>query len=85
MTIAPDKDKQMYDNNTRIIPLTLEEFIEKKVPVKDKDKIGEIKDCYITYLVINKNKHHYDNHKYMHRWLSNELYQYAKQNLNIRK
>lgn len=40
----------MYDN-IRIIPLTLEEFIEKKVPVEHKDKIDEIKDHYITYLV----------------------------------
>ena len=74
---APDKDNQMYDN-IRIIPLTLEEFIKQKVPVEHKDKIDEIKDNYITYLVTNKNKHHYGNHEYMHKWLSNEFYQYAK-------
>ena len=72
-----DKDKQMCDNIRRI-PLTLEEFIEQKVPVEHKDKIDEIKDHYITYLVTNKNKHHYGNHEYMHKWLSNEFYQYAK-------
>ena len=67
-------------DNIRIIPLTLEEFIEQKVQVEHKDKIeiDEIKDNYIKYLVTNENKHHYDNHKYMHRWLSNQLYQYAK-------
>ena len=75
---APDnKNNQMYDD-IRIIPLTLEEFIEQKVPVEHKDKIDEIKDHYIKYLVTNENKHHYDNHEYMHKWLSNEFYQYAK-------
>ena len=68
---------QMYDNIRRI-PLTLEEFIEQRVPVEHKDKTDEIKDHYITYLVTNKNKHHYGNHEYMHKWLSNEFYQYAK-------
>ena len=67
----------MYDN-IRIIPLTLEEFIEQKVPVEHKDKISEIKDHYIKYLVTNENKHHYDNHEYMHKWLSKEFYIYAK-------
>lgn len=73
------------EENLRIIPLTLEEFIEQKVPAEHKDKISEIKDHYIIYLVTNKNKHHYGNHEYMYKWLSNEFFQLAKsQYLNIR-
>lgn len=76
--ILKEHKDNIMETNLRIIPLTLKEFIEQKIPAEHKDKIDEIKDHYIIYLVTNKNNHHYARHEHMHRWLTNELYQHSK-------
>jgi 5'(3')-deoxyribonucleotidase len=71
-------EEKTNEIDLKITPLTLEEFIQQKIPSEYKDRLDEIKDHYIIYLVTNKDSHHYSTYKYMNRWITNEFYLLSK-------
>ena len=61
-----------FEVDLTMLPLTIPEFAVK-FKLENLSEL-ELRDSYMIYLTVNKDRHHYGEHEYMSKWYSHQAY-----------